>query len=265
MDRQKEFVLRTLEERDIRFVRLWFTDVLGYLKSVAIAPAELEGAFDEKAATLVHKHRLAEADIVQVYPVSSTRLKPKGVPLVIDVLARLARDHGKTVRLVLATAHANAQREKNELIALRKAAIAKGLPSDALVITSEDYPDLSADGLPAASIKDLFSISNLFIFPSLSELSSLVLREAALSGALLVTNTSLHTTPAELAMPGLSFPFGSIRNGASKADPGDVAAAIVKALDGSPSNVTKRFALKRYCYGVVGSELTALILSAKPI
>ena len=42
MDRQKEFVLRTLEERDIRFVRLWFTDVLGYLKSVAIAPAELE-------------------------------------------------------------------------------------------------------------------------------------------------------------------------------------------------------------------------------
>src|SRR3954463_12489802 len=39
MDRQKEFVLRTLEERDIRFVRLWFTDVLGYLKSVASAPA----------------------------------------------------------------------------------------------------------------------------------------------------------------------------------------------------------------------------------
>ena len=41
MDRQKEFVLRTLEERDIRFVRLWFTDVLGFLKSVAIAPAEV--------------------------------------------------------------------------------------------------------------------------------------------------------------------------------------------------------------------------------
>ena len=29
MDRQEEFVLRTIEERDIRFVRLWFTDVLG--------------------------------------------------------------------------------------------------------------------------------------------------------------------------------------------------------------------------------------------
>jgi len=47
LEKQQEFVLRTIEERDIRFVRLWFTDVLGFLKSVAIAPAELEGAFTE--------------------------------------------------------------------------------------------------------------------------------------------------------------------------------------------------------------------------
>ena len=47
MDKQTEFVLRAVEERDVRFVRLWFTDVLGFLKSVAIAPAELEGAFAE--------------------------------------------------------------------------------------------------------------------------------------------------------------------------------------------------------------------------
>jgi glutamine synthetase len=47
MSKQQEFVLRTIEERDIRFIRLWFTDVLGTLKSVAIAPAELSGAFEE--------------------------------------------------------------------------------------------------------------------------------------------------------------------------------------------------------------------------
>lgn len=47
MSKQQEFVLRTIEERDIRFIRLWFTDVLGTLKSVAIAPAELEAAFEE--------------------------------------------------------------------------------------------------------------------------------------------------------------------------------------------------------------------------
>jgi glutamine synthetase len=47
MGKQEDFVLRALEEREVRFVRLWFSDVLGYLKSVAIAPAELEGAFNE--------------------------------------------------------------------------------------------------------------------------------------------------------------------------------------------------------------------------
>jgi glutamine synthetase len=47
MGKQEDFVLRALEERDVRFVRLWFTDVLGFLKSVAVAPAELEGAFSE--------------------------------------------------------------------------------------------------------------------------------------------------------------------------------------------------------------------------
>jgi glutamine synthetase len=47
ISKQQEFVLRTIEERNIRFVRLWFSDVLGTLKSVAIAPAELENAFDE--------------------------------------------------------------------------------------------------------------------------------------------------------------------------------------------------------------------------
>ena len=35
MDRQAEYVLRTVEERGIRFIRLWFTDVQGFLKAVA--------------------------------------------------------------------------------------------------------------------------------------------------------------------------------------------------------------------------------------
>ncbi len=47
MDKQQEFALRTVEERDVRFILLWFTDVLGTLKSLAIAPAELETAFEE--------------------------------------------------------------------------------------------------------------------------------------------------------------------------------------------------------------------------
>ncbi len=44
---QEEYVLRTVEERGIRFVQLWFTDVLGTPKSFSITPAELENALDE--------------------------------------------------------------------------------------------------------------------------------------------------------------------------------------------------------------------------
>ena len=47
MDKQRDYVLRTIEERNVKFVRLWFTDVAGTLKSVAIAPAEVESAFAE--------------------------------------------------------------------------------------------------------------------------------------------------------------------------------------------------------------------------
>jgi len=47
MDKQRDFVLRTIEERGVKFIRLWFTDVVGTLKSVALAPAEVEGAFSE--------------------------------------------------------------------------------------------------------------------------------------------------------------------------------------------------------------------------
>lgn len=42
-----DFVLRTVEKRNIRFVRLWFTDVLGNLKSFAVCPEDLEEAFEE--------------------------------------------------------------------------------------------------------------------------------------------------------------------------------------------------------------------------
>jgi glutamine synthetase len=47
MERQLDYVLRSVEERGVRLVRLWFTDVLGQLKSFAISPAELENALEE--------------------------------------------------------------------------------------------------------------------------------------------------------------------------------------------------------------------------
>lgn len=88
MDRQQEFVLRTLEERDIRFVRLWFTDVLGTLKSVSVAPAELEAAFQEgigfDGSAIEGFARVHESDMVampdpttfQVFPFETSQAHP---------------------------------------------------------------------------------------------------------------------------------------------------------------------------------------------
>ncbi|MFZ1411338.1 MAG: glutamine synthetase family protein [Micropruina sp.] len=80
MDRQTEFVLRAMEERDIRFVRLWFTDVLGFLKSVAIAPAELEGAFTEgigfDGSAIQGFARVFESDMVAHPDPSTFQLLP---------------------------------------------------------------------------------------------------------------------------------------------------------------------------------------------
>jgi glutamine synthetase len=47
MERQQDYVLRTVEERGVRFVQLWFSDVLGTPKHFDITPAELEDALEE--------------------------------------------------------------------------------------------------------------------------------------------------------------------------------------------------------------------------
>ncbi|MDR2347082.1 MAG: glutamine synthetase family protein [Bifidobacteriaceae bacterium] len=80
MDRQQEYVLRAMEERDIHFIRLWFTDVLGILKSVAIAPAELEGAFQEgigfDGSAIEGFTRVYEADMVAIPDPTTFQLLP---------------------------------------------------------------------------------------------------------------------------------------------------------------------------------------------
>lgn len=80
MGKQEDFVLRALEERDVRFVRLWFTDVLGFLKSVAVAPAELEGAFAEgigfDGSAIEGFARVSEADMLAKPDPSTFQILP---------------------------------------------------------------------------------------------------------------------------------------------------------------------------------------------
>src|SRR6478752_5051279 len=80
MERQQEYVLRTIEERGVRLVRLWFTDVLGTHKSIAISPAELEKVFDEglqfDGSAIDGFSRVQESDVLARPDPSSFQILP---------------------------------------------------------------------------------------------------------------------------------------------------------------------------------------------
>ncbi|WP_216387774.1 type I glutamate--ammonia ligase [Arcanobacterium phocae] len=75
MDQQQEHVISMIEDNHIKFIRLWFTDVSGTLKSVAIPPAEVEGAFTQgigfDGSAVEGLSRIHEADMV-IKPDAST-------------------------------------------------------------------------------------------------------------------------------------------------------------------------------------------------
>jgi len=70
LDQQRDYVLRTVEERGVRLVRLWFTDVLGTLKSFAISPAELENALNDgmtfDGSSINGYSRVQESDVLAI-------------------------------------------------------------------------------------------------------------------------------------------------------------------------------------------------------
>jgi glutamine synthetase len=80
MDNAAERALAEVEERGVRFVRLWFTDVLGFLKSFAIPGAELEKAFAEgigfDGSAVEGFARVEEADMLARPDPSTFRLLP---------------------------------------------------------------------------------------------------------------------------------------------------------------------------------------------
>ncbi len=80
MDDQKDFVIQSCRDHDIKFIRLWFTDILGSLKSFAITVEELEEALDEgktfDGASIEGFARVDEADMVAMPDPSTFAVLP---------------------------------------------------------------------------------------------------------------------------------------------------------------------------------------------
>jgi len=77
---QRDYVLRTVEERGVRFVQLWFTDVLGTPKGFNITSAELENALDEgmtfDGSAIDGFSRVQEADVLARPDLKTFQLLP---------------------------------------------------------------------------------------------------------------------------------------------------------------------------------------------
>ena len=84
LDSQRDYVLRTVEERGVRLIRLWFTDVLGTLKSFAISPAELENALEDgmtfDGSSIDGFSRVQESDVLAIPDPNTFEVLPWGDP-----------------------------------------------------------------------------------------------------------------------------------------------------------------------------------------
>ncbi len=80
MQSQAEYVLRTVEERGVRFVQLWFTDVLGRHKAFHVTPAELEDALDQgmtfDGSAIDGFSRVQESDVLARPDLTTFQLLP---------------------------------------------------------------------------------------------------------------------------------------------------------------------------------------------
>ena len=78
--KDKEYVLKTAKENDVRFVRLWFTDILGFLKSFAITIDELEEALEDgmgfDGSSIEGYARIDESDMIAMPDTSTFVILP---------------------------------------------------------------------------------------------------------------------------------------------------------------------------------------------
>jgi glutamine synthetase len=82
LEQQRDYVLHTVEERGVRLIRLWFTDVLGSLKSFAISPAELENALEDgmtfDGSSIDGFGRTLESDVLAMPDANTFEVLPWG-------------------------------------------------------------------------------------------------------------------------------------------------------------------------------------------
>lgn len=170
--------------------------------------------FTKESIELIEEYDLMSPEILITYPLSTTRMgiidgvDGKQLDKVIRVVAHI-KARNRSVRLVVCNAHANGQREKDSIEKMYKFAYSLGLERRDIVFTSLFQKPKFEHGVPHEVVRDMLMLSNVFIFPSVSENCPLVLLEAAASGTLPVLNMSFPAMHDFLQDDAMYFRFAS--------------------------------------------------------
>jgi glycosyltransferase involved in cell wall biosynthesis len=203
-----------------RYVYMNHADKNDFADAIGVDRDRIRVVFNEKDPSLffdwhnitksiVEGLKLSSKEFIQVFPVCSTRLDAKGVNSVIQVFAELKRQ-GNEVALIIV--NANAKKQQVAIDDKMRYAMELGLTTGDILFTSElniEGEDLKAQ-TPYRVVRELFQISNLFVFPTKAEVSSNILLEASMTKNLLVLNEDLYNLfdfADNKAV--LSYPFGS--------------------------------------------------------
>lgn len=149
---------------------------------------------DPLTIKLIDEYNILDADIISTYPLSTPRMMGIGKRLetVIKLHGKL-KELGYKTKLIIPNAHANASKDKMTITQAQIWATEKGLSYEEVIFTSLEEPPKYEQGVSSKVVSDLFRLSNIFIFPTTSENSSLILAEAMLAGNLLVLNKLVGT------------------------------------------------------------------------
>ena len=83
-DKAREYVIRAVKDSNVRFISLWFTDILGFLKSFTITPRELEGALADgmgfDGSSVEGFARIDESDMMALPDPATFRILPWSQP-----------------------------------------------------------------------------------------------------------------------------------------------------------------------------------------
>jgi len=170
--------------------------------------------FDDETCKFIADYpQVMQAETVQIYPASVDRLTAKRVREVILIFSKMKK-MGASVCLVIANQWATEKQHKEDVMHYKKIGARNGMePGVDLIFTSDWQEGKYAVGLPKRILRELFMLSNLFIFPTREETFGLVLPEAALAGGVYcVLNKSLAMQAEVSGFQALYFDFGAFNH-----------------------------------------------------